>query len=161
MEMLRNRRSEIETELTSLRARIAPLREEHHKITSAIHAINGTMIQATGGEASMRSIDHKRRAANPDIQSLTFKQLVIKALTEHLTNGATALELLAFFRREWGRDLMRTSLSPQLSRLKHDRKIELRGKVWHLARNENEPLLGFPPSGSETALDAQAKEATE
>jgi hypothetical protein len=74
-----------------------------------------------------------------------MKQLVRKALSEHFVNGATANELLAHFRDVYGRsDVVRTSLSPQLSRLKQEGDIILRGKRWYLA-GENETLALSPP----------------
>lgn len=54
---------------------------------------------------------------------LTMKQLVLKALVEHFTDGATTRQLLAFFRDAWGRDIARANLSPQLSRLMRDGMI--------------------------------------
>lgn len=85
---------------------------------------------------------------------LTMKQLVKKALDEHFTNGATANELLDFFRDAWGRnDIVRTSLSPQLSRLKREGVTTLRGMKWHLAAAgdlyENEAPNGGAAGASE------------
>jgi hypothetical protein len=71
---------------------------------------------------------------NSPYAKLTMKQLVRKALSEHFANGATAIEMLDFFRDAWGRDdVVRTSLSPQLSRLKRDGEIELDGMTWRLS----------------------------
>ena len=96
-----------------------------------------------GGEA----IDPK--AAPSPYAELTMKQLVRKALDEHFTNGATAIELLDFFRNAWGRhDIVRTSLSPQLSRLKRDKVIELDGYVWQLAGSSHEKDPEDESSGS-------------
>lgn len=91
-------------------------------------------------------------------RKLTMKQLVRKALDEHFVNGATATELLEFFRNAWGRnDVVRTSLSPQLSRLKGEGLIVLQGKHWMLAsqseasddHNENEAPAALPLDASE------------
>lgn len=80
-----------------------------------------------------------------------LKELTVKALSERFTNGATAAQLIEFFSEAWGRrDIVRSSYSPQLSRLKHDGVVILQGKVWSLASsnpNENEP----PKGGSETS----------
>jgi hypothetical protein len=65
----------------------------------------------------------------------TYKELVLKALMEHFPNGATANQMLDLFANVWGRgDIMRTSLSPQLSRLKDENRIFREGHVWHLRR---------------------------
>jgi hypothetical protein len=66
--------------------------------------------------------------------SLTIKQLVLKALQEHFPHGATANDMLHLFANVWGRgDIIRTSLSPQLSRLKEDDGMIIRkGHTWFL-----------------------------
>jgi hypothetical protein len=65
----------------------------------------------------------------------TIMQSVIEVLRQHHPNGMTALEILdEINRRHFGGTLVRTSLSPQLSRLKdRDHKIILRGTRWFLA----------------------------
>lgn len=51
--------------------------------------------------------------------AMTIKQLVIRALWDNFCEtGATAAELCEFFRYAYGRDVERSSLSPQLSRLR-------------------------------------------
>jgi hypothetical protein len=80
----------------------------------------------------------EQQAIEPSPQSpyekLTMKQLVRTALAEHFPNGATANEMLELFHHAWGRnDVVRTSLSPQLSRLKRERVITLHGMKWRLA----------------------------
>lgn len=160
--ILQKRRVDLTNELTRLRASIAPLEEEVAEIDRGLKAMAVGKMPPLGAEASRNAVAHFVRKANPDAQDMTIKQLVVAALGEHLMNGATAIELLDFFSRHWGRQgIMRTSLSPQLSRLKDSGIIELRGKVWHLVRNENEPPEGEPKGGSETALNTQNKEATE
>lgn len=86
---------------------------------------------------------------------LTMKQLVRKALGEQFRNGATAIELLDFFRDAWGRDdVIRTSLSPQLSRLKREGVITLEGMTWRLVdeadHNENGAPATLPLGAPET-----------
>lgn len=71
----------------------------------------------------------------------SIKQAVLDVM-KHRPNGMTALEILAEINERYfeGR-LARTSLSPQLSRLKDvDKKITLRGNKWLLIRSE-EPSL--------------------
>jgi hypothetical protein len=64
---------------------------------------------------------------------MTMKQLVVKVLREHFHNGATTRQMLEFFRDAWGRDIERTNLSPQLSRLSQEGIIDrLDDGQWHL-----------------------------
>jgi hypothetical protein len=75
---------------------------------------------------------------------LTMKQLVVKVLQEHFHNGATTRQMLDFFRHAWGRDIARTNLSPQLSRLFHDQIIGRRDDhIWFLLgqMNQEEPQI--------------------
>ena len=143
LRLLRQRQDELTREKASLQTRLGPIISELDQIDIAIRAMTGKVISASGTAASSASVAHHKRIAHPDIQKLTFKQLIVKALGEHFTNGATANELLELFERKWGRRLMRTSLSPQLSRLKNDKIIELEGKVWHLSK----PVKAFGVPG--------------
>jgi hypothetical protein len=84
---------------------------------------------------------------------LTIKQLVCKALTEQFERGATANELLDFFADAWGRsDVVRTSLSPQLSRLKQEGKIILIGQKWSLPTAQNRAVDGAAPPLAKAAV---------
>lgn len=132
--LLRQRQSELAAQECALQAQLAPLRAERDQVEIAIRALTGKILLPSGHDASMAAVAHHRRKANPAIQTFTFKQLVVKALRDHFPEGATANQLLEFFRREWGREIMRTSLSPQLSRLKDDNLIEREGKTWHLSK---------------------------
>lgn len=88
---------------------------------------------------------------------LTQQQLVIKALSEHYKNGATATELVDFFHNAWGReDIVRSSLSPQLSRLKSEHKIDLIGRVWILLP----PNAEAPADHSEGASNSSSQEVS-
>lgn len=161
LRLLRLREAELEQLIVDMRSEIVPLEKEREQVRRGIRAMTGETIPSTGLRASSDAVAHHRRIANPSIQSLTFKQLVIKALMEHFVNGATAIELLDFFKREWGREVLRTSLSPQLSRLKNDNLIELRGKTWHLSKPVKAfgvPGL-FPNENGETEASPDAREA--
>jgi hypothetical protein len=76
----------------------------------------------------------------------TIMRAIMEVLKEK-PEGMAALEILAEInRRYFGGSIVRTSLSPQLSRLKdRDHKIILRGNRWYLAGRE-EPTLFTPKS---------------
>ncbi|MEO1046892.1 MAG: hypothetical protein AAFW59_01050 [Pseudomonadota bacterium] len=138
LQILREREQELNKEISALRMRLRRLQDEAEQVRRGVQAMSGQIISPSGNLGSKQSILHHRRKANPDLQELTFKQLTLKALSEHFEDGATANELLDFFRTRWGRtDIVRTSLSPQLTRLKRDGKISLNGKTWRLASKEN------------------------
>lgn len=132
LRLLRNRRAELSSKLEEARARLKAQEAEIHQIDVGIAAMEAEqLIAPTGNDASLRAMAYHARKCSPDAQGLTMKQLVLKALGEQFANGATANQMLEFFAREWGRtDITRTSLSPQLSRLKAEGKIALVGKTW-------------------------------
>jgi hypothetical protein len=133
--LLHERRVEVLNDLDKYRPRVARLEEELAQIDRALVAAEGPIL-ITGNESSEKAKVYHARLANPTIASLTIKEMVVKALGEHFISGATSQQLLQFFERQWGRKEMRTSLSPQLSRLKESGIINLQGKLWRLGREE-------------------------
>lgn len=66
-----------------------------------------------------------------------IQQMVLHILDEIYPGGLTSLEILDQIQRRWKPDLMRTSLSPQLSRLRKGRSIKNDKHKWYLAvKNE-------------------------
>jgi hypothetical protein len=69
----------------------------------------------------------------------TIKEGVIQLLQEAAPMGLTALEILDRLNRRWWRgELMRTSLSPQITRLKREGKVVSERGTWKLP-NDNAP----------------------
>lgn len=133
--LLHARRAEVLDDLAKLRPRVSFLEEELSQIDRALAAAEGPIL-ITGNEASERARAHHARVAHPNVANMTIKDMVVKALSEHFIRGATANQLIEFFEQRWGRKEIRTSLSPQLSRLKDIGIISLQGKLWHLEREE-------------------------
>ncbi|PCJ68820.1 MAG: hypothetical protein COA62_13390 [Rhodobiaceae bacterium] len=67
---------------------------------------------------------------------MTLKDLIKKALKEQFPEGATANELVDFFENAWDREVQRTSLSPQLSRLKDEGVVVLEDNRWRLVKHQ-------------------------
>jgi hypothetical protein len=141
--LLKNHRNTVTASLAATQAELSQLQAEYARIEAALRAITGPIIPS-GYDAARSAQEHFTAKANPEAARMTIKEMVVQALGEHFPSGATANQLLDYFRLEWGRKEMRTSLSPQLSRLKEGGIITLRGKVWHLAPNENGPPEGDP-----------------
>jgi len=152
--------------LSELRAQIIPLERELAEVRRARSAVTmmdygpeQTQLVFTGKDGDGTSPPSTAaKSAFPASRSpyadLTIKQLVIKALTEQFERGATANELLEFFANGYGRrEVMRTSLSPQLSRLKLDGEIVLIGQKWSLATAHTRPP---PPVEKPTPKDKAA-----
>jgi hypothetical protein len=142
--LLRHRANELRKLIGDAQAQIKAYQTELQQCDAGINAMLETAknLPSTGEDASRRSIMHHARIAHPEVQQLTMKELVLKALSERFANGATVSELVEFFAIRWGReDVARPSLSPQLSRLKEEGKITLMGKVWLLADRAPELLV--------------------
>jgi len=141
---------ELAARIGELRNELAPLERELADVRKAKAAIQGDKRQASIGEVQIVPMArqmfmqvhhahvtaHELDGASP-YAKLTMKELILRALTEQFPNGATAAQMLDFFTHGWGRhDVVRTSLSPQLSRLRQEGKIELNGLVWKLPSAE-------------------------
>lgn len=144
---LSEREERLKADLTALRERIAPLERELFEVRLAQKAVGHTSsepfqaplfqtnaethIDADAAKVWKQYLEIKaQRAANPYYR-LTIKELVLKALGEQFPSGATAQQILEFFGTAWGRDdIERTSLSPQLSRLKSEERIGREGNLW-------------------------------
>jgi hypothetical protein len=72
--------------------------------------------------------------AESDGSDLSIKELVVRALFERfLVGGATPAQLREYFRDAYGRTIERSSLSPQLSRLKAEgRVMQDDGDIWRV-----------------------------
>ena len=66
----------------------------------------------------------------------TVKQMVIQLLDEEYPAGLTALEILDRIKKRWKSNLDRTTLSPQLTRLKKQDSIRNDKTRWFLAVKE-------------------------
>lgn len=128
-DLLLNRRSEISKRATPLIGEIARLKEALAEKQRELAAWNAELDQI---QSALRAIDETEARSH-----LTIKQAVLEVLKDH-PEGMTALEILAQINtRYFGGEIARTSLSPQLSRLKdNNRKVELRSNKWFLLPQE-------------------------
>ncbi|MEL6664940.1 MAG: hypothetical protein AAFQ24_02315 [Pseudomonadota bacterium] len=112
-------------------------------------------INAVDGKSNISNVA-KMRTNNENPSRLTIKGMVLEILGV-MPEGAEATELLAFIKDRFGTDLERTSLSPQLSRLKKDRLITLSGRVWKLNKkdpDESEPFENVGAGDGSRELDS-------
>jgi chromosome segregation ATPase len=133
LQMLLARRQELADQLPAMSAAFNKLRQE-------LVAMQAT-FNATANE--LEAIDEaikKLEQAGSSTEHVTIMQAVL-AVLEHKPNGMTALEILDEINAKYfNGTIVRTSLSPQLSRLKNRyEKIELRGNRWY--RLPEEPML--------------------
>jgi predicted nuclease with TOPRIM domain len=120
-------------------AQLPPLVEKFQKFRKALIEV----------EAEFKSLQKELETVEEALKKLqepetsgpvTIMQAVLEVLN-HKPQGMTALEILDEINATYfNGTILRTSLSPQLSRLKNrDKKIELRGNRWY--RLPKEPSL--------------------
>ena len=104
-----------------LEAKIHKLRKELNEVDQAARAIG---IDDRAPELELIA-QHRQRP------SRTIKQAVVEILADH-PNGLSALDILAKINNRHDLGIVRTSLSPQLSRLKNEERIVNDHTVWRL-----------------------------
>jgi hypothetical protein len=148
--LLDDHEASIEERIAALRDELVPLERELFEVRlakaalerGAPHSDQPQLAFFRGApNAAVSHIDVWRQrivsaatiAPKSPYSRLTIKELVRKALSEHFTSGATANQLLDLFASAWGRtDVVRTSLSPQLSRLRQEGVLLRQGQTWRL-----------------------------
>lgn len=118
-EILEQRLCDIDTQLDFLR-------EEKLKTKQALDIFKGTEVVKTSSVQTF--------AGEP-----IFKEKVKVALKDKYIDGATANEILAYVNAHWKRQIERSSLSPQLSRLKKEGFITLKNNIWKLTEKNSAP----------------------
>lgn len=132
-QFISQRRKDLLEEIEPLRERLRVLDEELSQIDLAAAAIqnrpHGQTHPPVAGAVTTRS----PRGA--------IKRAVVETLAAN-QNGLDAMSILIDINKRLGGDYERTSLSPQLSRLKTDGVVTLDGNIWKLIRN---PLVSAIP----------------
>jgi hypothetical protein len=91
--------------------------EENRRTASVAHPMQQTESVLIGG------VPQKR----------TIKSMILAALISHFDDGATLAELRTFIKDVFSREIDRTSLSPQLARLREEGAVEQAGRKWRLS----------------------------
>ncbi|GEC58770.1 chromosome segregation ATPase [Bradyrhizobium japonicum] len=118
----------LETRRAAIEAALAPLSEEYAQQRAKLVEID---LQIRKLQSEREEIDEFLRRSQPSQPRITIMEAILATL-DHKPNGLTAQEILLELNEKYfnGR-LVRTSLSPQLSRLKdRDGKIDLKGDRW-------------------------------
>jgi hypothetical protein len=134
---LKRRERELMQHAAAIRSTLAPVESQLEDVRRAMKAIG---VQPGYVEQLLPYLDQSE--AKPGIlnsplyiESLTIKEMVLRALSEHFNEGATPSELSEYMRRSYRRDVDRNSISPQLARLREEGLVEntnaLSGK-WQL-----------------------------
>jgi hypothetical protein len=94
------------------------------------------LIRATAENRRAASVAHPMQQTESGLIGggvpRTIKTMVLSALTSHFDDGATLAELRTFIKDVFGREVDRTSISPQLARLREEGAVEQNGRKWRL-----------------------------
>jgi hypothetical protein len=113
--------------MNELRAALTEIDKERKEVSIALNAID---LKERHPQMVIDAVDDVMKSiSNPD---MTIKEAVLATLSKY-HGGLTANTILAEVNLLLGTSYLRTSLSPQLSRLKGDGFIILEGNIWKLA----------------------------
>lgn len=121
-EFIAARRAELTSNRSALQAGINTLLAEVREIDAEL----SQLFAAERAAAAVPSIPGNRKA---NIRRGTIKDKIISVLSD-CPEGADANKIVQLVVAKYGQEIPRTSLSPQLSRLKEDGWLNLRGKTW-------------------------------
>ena len=129
----------LETRKSAIDAELGPLTRDYAEQRAKLVEID---LRIRKLQAEREEIGEFLRKAQPS-QRITIMEAILATL-DHKPDGLTAQEILSELNEKYfDGSLVRTSLSPQLSRLKdRDKKIDLKGERW--IKLPTQPSL-FPP----------------
>ena len=122
--------NEIDAEMASLYARMASLHEDLSRLDKAEAAIKGLSLTTL-----KTAKPAKVKRETPTKSNLTIKEMVLIILKDY-PDGLIALDILSKINSHFDKTFIRTSLSPQLSRLKQSGDINKFGKHWLLTNKK-------------------------
>jgi 3-methyladenine DNA glycosylase/8-oxoguanine DNA glycosylase len=113
--------------MVALRDFIANRRKE---IRLQIERLQAELVELDSAESALgHDLFSDFPPANPAPEHLTFKGMAIEILRQN-PSGLPAAELRRQMEARFGQIIMRSSLSPQLSRLAYEGILRREGKVW-------------------------------
>ena len=122
-------RAFIDRRLRELRDAETPLREHMNEIDR-----ERKELEKTAKLIGMEGV-YRQDAERAEAQKKTMKEAVVEILSA-VPRGLTALDILRELNTRMNTTYPRTSLSPQLSRLKQEGKVTQSGIVWSLDKHD-------------------------
>lgn len=159
-EFLSARRAELAKTLADLDDQRRPILAELAEIEAAEKALTADGLPPTD------TAEEAVKPANPatkrsrEIRPGSIKDKVLTVLRNRPT-GADANEILELIANQFGEAIERTSLSPQLSRLKKEEWLVLDGSVWRVADKNETPDVGASGVSEVGEVNASLNESQE
>jgi hypothetical protein len=158
-DFIERRRTELSRAEEKLREELAAILEERAQLDKA--ALAAGLHKKPVADYQEQDVAIKRRPRKAS--AITIKEAVLQVLSE-AGHGMTAADLLPRINRLLGIEYPRSSLSPQLSRLKTEGALVLEGAIWlRPDQAKQKPVDENTLDGSSTGLkhepEAQGREA--
>lgn len=112
-----------------IKIQIAALRRELQQINAAQGIVDDDDVDDGGG-----AVRERTRSGQQTIKDMAM------IVTDGKKEGADAGEIIRMIKERFDKDIPRESLSPQLSRLKAEGKMDLIGKIWKRTDVDEEPI---------------------
>lgn len=117
---------------------LIPMLEEQAKINAKITTAQAELEDLRNAAKAIGIVKGLPTASRPITRrtqpEVTIKEAALSVLAE-FPEGLIALDLLRKINEQFGLNIVRSSLSPQLTRLKNDGKIINSGSLWLLTRS--------------------------
>lgn len=146
-DFLRAKRAELQAELGPVELKLSALRRELAEVERAEKALGPVGVDEAFEMIFQRPI---HTPANGVLKEGTIKDFVVRVLSDK-PDGLVAVDILARINKRFGTKYPRTSLSPQLSRLKNEGVLERHGVVWRLAKEKGSAVGPTEPVSSDGA----------
>jgi hypothetical protein len=143
--MTPNLREFISARKAEIQGQMKLLRQEMQELRAAEDAITNAPTTKSGAPS-------ETEPQNPG--KLTIKDMVVRVLSE-TGKGMDALKLMENVKGKFGVEVQRTSLSPQLSRLKSEGILVMENKVWSLTSQTSQKTEGSNAATSEPSPESQ------
>lgn len=100
---------------------------------------------------SGKSVDSSPKSPQNRL-NMTFQDMIVDVLNDQPSHSAEALQIIDLIKEKHGKTILRSSISPQLSRLKAKSVLELNNNVWSLtdaykAKKNKAPEVGASTDG--------------
>lgn len=131
-EFIVRRRLELDSETARLQEQLRAIDAELQRINKVAVLLSEEPFVPPPVPAFRVIHNPQRTRSAKRVSEATIKEMVLEILIENQGRGMTALDILACINERVDVDYPRTSLSPQLSRLKADGKLHREGFLWAL-----------------------------
>jgi len=130
---IESKRAEL-AEIQRVRATLAPSPPSPPDVSSFERAADDIRAAPNRPRVDlMQQTDNPPVAVPSSNEKLTIKSMILTALSSHYHDGATPAELRIFIKNVFRREIDRTSMSPQLARLREDGAVEQTDRKWRLS----------------------------